>query len=91
MITKKEVENVAKLSRLTFTEEEKLKLEADLNDMLSYMEILNKVDVSGVLDVSRPIGSMREDEVKESISPELLLKNAPKKVGSAFVVPHVLD
>ena len=90
-ITKKDVENTAKLSRLEFDEEQKARIQEDMNSILGYMEILNQVDTSGISDLVRPEGEMRDDKVEPSVDPAQLLKNAPKKEGTSFVVPRVID
>jgi len=47
-ITKEEVEYVAHLARLEFTETEKVRLTTQLNDILMYMDKLNRVNTTGV-------------------------------------------
>lgn len=91
MISRADVENTAKLSRLEFSKEELDQIQVDMNSVISYMEILNKINTSKVGDLVREIGEMREDEICPSVDPEELLKNAPKKEGTAFVVPKVID
>jgi len=93
-ITKEEVEHVAHLARLNFREEEKEKFTSQLNDILVYMEILNKVDTDGVAPMTHAItlfNAFREDEVKESIGQEKTLANAPDKLGESFRVPKVIE
>ncbi|HXG38663.1 MAG TPA: Asp-tRNA(Asn)/Glu-tRNA(Gln) amidotransferase subunit GatC, partial [Bacteroidota bacterium] len=42
-VTKKDVEHIAELARLEFTEEEKEKFTKQFNEILSYIEQLNKL------------------------------------------------
>ena len=91
-ISRKEVENVAKLSRLNFTEEELSAMQEHMSSVLDYMEILNQVNTSNVPNLSRNIGEMRCGDKKEkSLSREDVLKNAPKTDGTGFVVPKVVE
>lgn len=92
-LTIKDVEHVAKLARLKFSEEEKEDFTDKLNSVVEYVEQLKEVDVEGVeptyhaLDVKNVF---REDELKESYNREKLLENAPSKDGGCFKVPKVV-
>ena len=68
--------------------------EPQLQGILSYMEKLDAIDVSGieptahanpVLNVTRP------DEVCPSLPVEEALRNAPKSANDQFVVPKVVE
>ncbi|HWP83287.1 MAG TPA: Asp-tRNA(Asn)/Glu-tRNA(Gln) amidotransferase subunit GatC [Bacteroidota bacterium] len=94
-VTIKDVEHIAKLARLEFSEEEKQKFTQQLNQILAYVEQLNKIDTSKVEPLAQVIdtavaGSIREDEVKPSLKPEEALKNAPAKTEEFFKVPKVI-
>ena len=93
-ITKNEVENVAHLARLDFSEEEKVKFTSQLNNILMYIEKLNQVDTTGIEPVSHAIAlqnAFRDDVVKDSVSHELSLSNAPEARGPFFRVPKVIE
>ena len=93
-ITKEEVEYVAHLARLDFSEEENAKFTSQLNDILMYMEKLNQVETSGIEPMSHAItlqNAFRDDEVKESLTHELTLANAPEARGPFFRVPKVIE
>jgi aspartyl-tRNA(Asn)/glutamyl-tRNA(Gln) amidotransferase subunit C len=92
-ITFEQVEYIAKLARLEFSDSEKDKLAGELNKILQYMDKLNELDTSGVEPLSHPIevtNVMRFDEVKPSLSSEEALKNAPSKEKGFFKVPKVI-
>ena len=91
VVSKQDVEHVAILSRLEFNENEKISFQKDLDDIVSYFEILSKVDTSKVENAYKPLGVLREDDVKESSSNEDIIKNAPDKSDDAFIVPRVVD
>jgi len=89
----KDVEHVAKLAHLKFTDEEKRVLLHDLNEILSYMEKLKEVDTSSVEPLSHvnPLEDVfREDVVIPSPDREEMLKNAPDRTKEFFKVPKVI-
>jgi aspartyl-tRNA(Asn)/glutamyl-tRNA(Gln) amidotransferase subunit C len=92
-VTVKDVEHIAKLARLEFTDEEKQKLTHQLNSILVYVEQLNKLDTENVEPLSHVIdlkNVFREDVVRPGLSPEEALKNAPAKTEKFFKVPKVI-
>lgn len=92
-VTIQDVEHVAALARLSFSEEEKLMLTHQLNDILRYMEQLNTLDTSGVDPLSHVIplqNVFREDTLQPSLPREEALKNAPASNGQFFKVPKVI-
>lgn len=92
-VTIKEVEHIAKLAKLEFTEAEKEKFTYQLNQILEYVEQLNKLDTSNVEPLSHVIelsNVFREDKVKPGISTDEALKNAPAKTEQFFKVPKVI-
>jgi len=92
-VTVKDVEYIAKLARLRFTEDEKQKLMHHLNDILNYIDQLNKIDTSNVEPLSHVVelnNVFREDVVKPGLSSKEALKNAPAKTDKFFKVPKVI-
>ena len=97
-MTIKDVEHVAKLARLEFTDAEKEKFTHQLNQILAYMQKLNELDttnvepLSHVIELSPPRGEMfREDTVRPSYPVEEILKNAPARTEKFFKVPKVIS
>ncbi len=93
-IDKDLVDKLAHLARLEFQDEQKVKIEQDLNRILSFMESLNEVDTSNVAPLvylTDEKNVFRKDEVKQDISHEEALKNAPKKDSDYFRVPKVIE
>jgi aspartyl-tRNA(Asn)/glutamyl-tRNA(Gln) amidotransferase subunit C len=87
------VQNLAKLARLQFNEQEKEIIKGDLQRMIHFVDKLNEVDTTGVeplLHMTDAINVLREDEVKGSITREEALKNAPDSDGTFFKVPKVI-
>ena len=93
-IDKDLVEKIAHLARLQFNETEKVKIEADLNRILDFMETLNEVDTSMVaplIYMNDEVNVLRKDEVIQTITHEEGLSNAPKKDTDYFRVPKVIE
>jgi len=93
-VTIKDVEHVAALARLSFSEEEKVTLTHQLNEILEYMEQLNRLDTSNVEPLSHVIelsNVFREDTLKPCLTQEEALLNAPAKTEKFFKVPKVIS
>lgn len=93
-VSKEDVEYIAKLSRLSFNEEEKESLINDLNNILNYMKQLNELNTDDVDIVVNPYymeNKFREDQVVESMELEKVLENAPEKLGEYVVVPKIME
>ena len=93
-ITIKEVEHVARLARLELTDEEKERMRAQLDSILTYIDKLNELDTSAVEPTSHVLAMMnifRDDEVRPSLSQEETLANAPDRQDLFFRVPRILE
>ena len=93
-ISRKDVEHVARLSRLALTDEEKSQLEQQLSKILDHAERVTSLDTEGVPPTSNalPLSNVvRTDEVIESIPHEAALKNAPEPESGQFRVPRILE
>ena len=93
-ITKEMVDYVSTLSRLSLPEEDKEKMQGELQQIIAYMDVLNKLDTQEVEPMSHvfPVKNvLREDEVQPSTPRELLLQNAPVPDAEAFLVPKTVD
>ena len=87
------VENLAKLARLSFDDQEKTEIKADLQQMISFIEKLKEVDTEGIqplLHMSENMNVLRDDTIQGSITREEGLKNAPDTDGVFFKVPKVI-
>jgi aspartyl-tRNA(Asn)/glutamyl-tRNA(Gln) amidotransferase subunit C len=92
-VTKKDVEKIAELAQLKFSEEELESFTPQMNEILNYMEKLNELNTEKVEPLSHPVEQtnvFREDEMKPSITKEDALKNAPAKDEHHFKVPKVI-
>ena len=92
-VTIRDVEHVATLARLSFSEEQKRKLTKELNEILSYMEQLNQVDTTAVSPLAQVIelnNVFRGDELKPGLTQQQALQNAPSRTREFFRVPKVI-
>ena len=93
-VTKKDIENVAVLSRLSIPEEDQEQTIQDLDEILTYMDNLQSVptdDVKPTTDALPIQNVFREDEVRETLPREAALQNAPLRENGYFKVPRVLE
>ena len=88
------VKKLSKLCRIHCTEEEADKLVVDLQKIIDYVEQLENIDTEGVAPCNHVLEEvsnvMREDIVGETLPRDLLLSNAPDKIGGFIRVPSVL-
>ncbi|QDY84097.1 Asp-tRNA(Asn)/Glu-tRNA(Gln) amidotransferase subunit GatC [Paenibacillus polymyxa] len=93
-ISKEDVRHVAKLSRLNLTEAEEETMTGQLNAILHYAEKLNELDTEQVKPTTHVLhvsNVMRDDEVRESLTHEQVMRNAPEEEDGQFKVPAVLE
>ncbi|MEE9537850.1 MAG: Asp-tRNA(Asn)/Glu-tRNA(Gln) amidotransferase subunit GatC [candidate division NC10 bacterium] len=93
-ISYEEVEHVARLARLALSEEERERMRAQLDAILTYIDKLNELDTSQVEPTSHVIpmtNVFREDKVRPSLSQEQALANAPDRQEALFRVPRILE
>jgi aspartyl-tRNA(Asn)/glutamyl-tRNA(Gln) amidotransferase subunit C len=91
---KMDVEKVAKLARLRLSEDEKKRFAGQLDQILTHIEQLNKVDTTGVEPTSHAIpihNAFREDEIKSSFPRDEVLGIAPAEEDGHFKVPRIIE
>lgn len=94
IIDKETVEKVAHLARLELAADETEKMIADMSKILDFMAKLNEIDTTGVeplVYMTDEINVLREDVVKQEITHEEALQNAPKHDERYFLVAKVID
>ena len=89
---KKELEHLAELSKLEFSDEELEAFSKEFESVIEFANIVKNSDIDGVsvLNVKK-MQDLRDDEVEESFAPEILLKNAPVAKKNSFVVPRIME
>ena len=93
-ITCKDVANVALLSRLEFSESEIETFTGQMDAILQYAEVLNKLNVEDVEPMAHVLplkNVMRVDEARPSLPRELALSNAPEQEDGYFKVPKIME
>ena len=93
-ITREVLDKIAHLSRLEFDEKDAAKMMQDMTAIVDWVEKLKEVDTEGIeplTTMSHEINVLREDKVREHLSHERALQNAPKKDEDYFRVPKVLE
>ncbi|MGB9665375.1 MAG: Asp-tRNA(Asn)/Glu-tRNA(Gln) amidotransferase subunit GatC [Ignavibacteria bacterium] len=92
-ITRELVLHIAELAHLKLKEDEVVKFQKELNQILEYVDKLNELDTSEVEPLSHPlplINVTREDKLQPSVQREEALKNAPDSTDEFFKVPKVI-
>ena len=92
-ISIKDVENLAALSALEFSQEEKQEFVKDFSNILDMVNQIQSAKNLGedVYNRSHKLSELREDVTVESFSQEEILKNAPKQRRNCFNVPLVVE
>lgn len=93
-ISEETVNHIAHLARLKFEGDEVPAIKKDLENIISFMEVLNEIDTVGVeplVFMSNEVNVLREDIAEVTLTSKEALKNAPKKDSDYFRIPKVLD
>ncbi|MHC4754215.1 MAG: Asp-tRNA(Asn)/Glu-tRNA(Gln) amidotransferase subunit GatC [Planctomycetota bacterium] len=93
-IDEAQIRKVAKLSRLELTDAEVEEFAGQLSAIIDYVEKMNELNTDDVEPMAHCLAitnCLREDVVKESLSVEQVLSNAPQHDDEFFRVPKILD
>ena len=93
-LERREVEHIAKLSRIALTDAELETFTRQLGSILGYVETLKELDVAGVEPLVHPgdvRNVFRDDVRRPSLPNEEAVGNAPEKEGPFFKVPRVIE
>jgi aspartyl-tRNA(Asn)/glutamyl-tRNA(Gln) amidotransferase subunit C len=88
------VRRIAHLARIAVAENEVEHLRGELNAMLSFVEQLSEVDVTGVepmTSVTPMAMRKRDDIVTDGEIAEDIVRNAPATEDNFFLVPKVVE
>jgi aspartyl/glutamyl-tRNA(Asn/Gln) amidotransferase C subunit len=95
MITKEEVQHIAKLARIELTEQEVEKFQKDLSEILDYFEILKKAHTSSIEE--QPSSLRTENTARQDIPQkeksqviEKLISMAPQRERGYVKVHKIL-
>lgn len=93
-LTREQILKLAKLSRLSLTEDEIIKYQKELGDILDYFKILESVDVSGLKPTYQVTGlsnvTRKDVVVGAQADPSELLKNAPQSQDGYLKVGRMI-
>jgi len=92
-IDEETVDKIAHLARLELTGTEKQDMIKDMNKILEFMDKLNEINTTGVeplIYMTGEVNAVREDVVKQTITHEEALLNAPKHDDDYFLVAKVI-
>ncbi len=92
MISRSEVEHVARLARLRFEEQEIALLQQELSSIIDYINQLQELDLTGVPATAHAVNVVnifRLDEPRACLTQEEALANAPATERGHFLVPRM--
>ncbi len=88
-----DMEYIGILAKLELSPRSAAAAKQDMEQMLSYVDLLNELDTSGVAPMSHifPVKNVfREDEITNGDGSEATLANAPAKKDGGFKVPKTI-
>src|SRR5947209_12107449 len=94
MLTREEVEHVARLARLELAPDELETMRRQLSSVLEHINRLNEVDTSAISPTAQVFALqdvLRVDLPRPACPAGVMLANAPDAVEGLFRVPAVLD
>jgi aspartyl-tRNA(Asn)/glutamyl-tRNA(Gln) amidotransferase subunit C len=89
-----DVQAVARLARVALSEEEVATFGAQLGRVLEHIELLGRVDISGVEPTAHanPVFNvLRDDEPIDGLQRAEVLALAPRQANSLVIVPKVIE
>lgn len=92
-LSSEELKKIAHLARLEWDDSKEDTMGTSLNNILTYMEELSKVDTNGVEPTVHAVEQAnvwREDQPHQSLDREAALQNAPERDGVYFKVPKLV-
>jgi aspartyl-tRNA(Asn)/glutamyl-tRNA(Gln) amidotransferase subunit C len=88
------IEHLARLARLSVSDNEKILFANQIDSILNYMDKLNELDTGKVEPTSHVISLsnvVREDLLNDSLDREDALMNAPDKTDKFYRVPKIIE
>jgi aspartyl-tRNA(Asn)/glutamyl-tRNA(Gln) amidotransferase subunit C len=93
-ITRSDVEHVAQLARLRFSQDQLELFTEQLNTLLSYFDKLQEVDTAGIEPSTHAVdlcNAFRQDLSRPSMAEDDALRNAPASERGCFKVPKIIE
>lgn len=85
-----DIKKIAKLSRLSIEPEKEAKFQKDMQNIISMVEKLPDVEMAELAPRIEDAMELREDIVRDSLSREEILKNAPQVTAGCVEVPKTV-
>ena len=93
-IDSSQVSHIARLARLSISDEEIKLFGSQLSDILTHIKKLEQLDTSGVEPTSHALlleNVDRLDEVREPLAVDDVLANAPDRYEGFYRVPKIIE
>lgn len=93
-LTKEQVLHIAKLANLKLSDQEVVRFQKQLSDVLGYIEVLNELDTSKVKPTAQVTGLenvFREDQLGKSLTQKEALSGAKNKHQGYFKVKAIFN
>jgi aspartyl-tRNA(Asn)/glutamyl-tRNA(Gln) amidotransferase subunit C len=94
-LTRKDIENIARLARLELAETEIPVYVASLSKILDFVGELERAPTDGIAPMAHPmpglVQRLRADEVTETDAHERYQRNAPQVEAGLYLVPKVIE
>ena len=90
----KVVDELAHLARLSYENEAKQEIVTELNKIIAFVEKLGEINTDGIEPLIYMVDETnfaRVDTMKQDVTQDEGLKNAPKKDSDYFRVPKVIE
>jgi aspartyl-tRNA(Asn)/glutamyl-tRNA(Gln) amidotransferase subunit C len=94
VISREDVEHVARLTRLALGEGEVERMREELSGILAYIDKLRSLDTAGVEPTAHAVpllNVMREDALGPCLDQAAALANAPDRSDAFFRVPRIIE
>ncbi len=94
LLSKDEVEHIARLARLRLTEEEKATYSRQLSSILAYvnkMQAATTADIEPTSQVTGLANIMREDVIEDSGLAGDLINGTPDKIDDYIKIPKIFE
>lgn len=88
------VDHIARLARLDLSQDERVRMQAELTQILGHAEKVQELDLDDVPPTSQSVplrNVMRPDLVSPSLPQEDALRNAPAAEDGRFRVPRIIE
>jgi aspartyl-tRNA(Asn)/glutamyl-tRNA(Gln) amidotransferase subunit C len=94
-LTRQDVEKIARLARLSITEQEMPVYVTSLSSIVNFVDELSRVETGNVEPMAHPLDGqhqrLRPDVVSEGDARDKYQANAPSVQAGLYVVPRVIE